>query len=190
MKANTKRKVLSFVIMLALLFTMSSFMAISSFAYSANDYTVDSDRIQNEYLHLNYGGGHLYYYTARGENLLFPGTSAFYLNIDGRMYGDDYGHSQYVHKVSTDGLSMFSEISMGGVSVDRYITFALNTQTGRYDVAEFKYVITNDSDSTKSIGSRIMFDTMLGNNDHAPFKVNGQNVTTRTEFVGDAVPQS
>src|SRR5690606_31738032 len=40
-------------------------------------------------------------------------------------------------------------------------------------------------------GTRIMLDTMLGNNDGAPFKIDGiGDSTTEMEFLGDAIPQS
>ena len=65
-----------------------------------------------------------------------------------------------------------------------------NPATGNDDLIEVKYIVTNNSDVEKNVGLRIMMDTMLGGNDHAPFRVPQYgSITTETEYTGDDIPQ-
>lgn len=59
----------------------------------------------------------------------------------------------------------------------------------REDLVEIKYTVENTSEINQNVGLRIMLDTMLGDNDRAPFRVAGYgNITTETEFVGNDIP--
>ena len=69
-------------------------------------------------------------------------------------------------------------------------SFVNNVSTDKEDVMEIKYVVKNNDSVSHHVGTRIMLDTMLGNNDDAPFRVQGTgSVTTETEFTGDDIPQ-
>lgn len=76
------------------------------------------------------------------------------------------------------------------VEVKQIITLETNTYTGNADVASIKYVMTNNGSQAKQIGGRIMLDTMLGNNDGAPFRIPGiGNVTSEIELSGNDIPE-
>ncbi len=76
------------------------------------------------------------------------------------------------------------------VEVKQIITLETNTYTGNADVASIKYIMTNNSSQAKQIGGRIMLDTMLGNNDGAPFRIPGiGNVTSEIELSGNDIPE-
>ena len=78
-----------------------------------------------------------------------------------------------------------------GVQYTQKLTITFNSQTGNYDIVEIRYTVKNVSDSTHKAGLRIMLDTMLGDNDKAPFNVDGiGDVTTQKEFSGSAIPDS
>ena len=83
-----------------------------------------------------------------------------------------------------------STSNMFGVEVKQIITLENNAYTGHPDVASIKYVLTNTSNTAKSIGGRIMLDTMLGSNDGAPFRIPRiGNVTSEIELSGNDIPE-
>lgn len=62
--------------------------------------------------------------------------------------------------------------------------------TNREDIIQIKYRVTNNDTQSHNIGTRIMLDTMLGDNDGAPFRVPGHgNVTKEMELSGNDIPE-
>lgn len=91
---------------------------------------------------------------------------------------------------NTDLAKHTSEWNKDDVHVVQELSFCKNSATGRQDVVEIKYIVTNDSEDDRMVGCRIMMDTQLGGNDCAPFRVPGYGaVTSETEFEGDNIPQ-
>ena len=167
------------------------------FAATAEEHTQTGTRITNDYLVATANRDRLALYTTGGnpdsntdnnKRLLYgdleSGTSRTVINVNGSTA--HFSSSTYV---TPDGDSLYSYSTYNGILVERYVSFAYNTYTGRYDTMEYKYVLTNTSGSARDAGVRIFFDTMLGSNDHAPFRVNNEAVTTHTEFSGDDIPQ-
>jgi hypothetical protein len=77
----------------------------------------------------------------------------------------------------------------GGVHLVQRVYFASPPDTGRPDAAVIEYAITNSSGSALSAGVRIMLDTMIGDNDGAPFFVPSWGVlTTEHDFGSAAIP--
>ncbi|MCW2279465.1 flagellin [Heliophilum fasciatum] len=58
------------------------------------------------------------------------------------------------------------------------------------DKYEIRYSVINNSTTAQDIGLMFHIDTMLGNDDAAPFIVNGSPVTTETKYVGADIPDS
>lgn len=120
------------------------------------------------------------------------GTSYTTVVIDGSVYkyGDNGFTTAPVFNASGKRNTSVASYNDGKVTVKQTLSFVNNVSTGRYDVLEMKYTITNNDTAAHKVGTRIMIDTMLGDNDHAPFRVEGVGeVTTETEFAGDAIPQ-
>lgn len=88
-----------------------------------------------------------------------------------------------------DGSKSVSKTTYDGVDVTQELSIIENSATGRDDVVQIKYIVKNDTEYEKQVGIRIMMDTMLGGNDAAPFRVNGSDVTTETEYTGSSIPQ-
>lgn len=81
--------------------------------------------------------------------------------------------------------------SYGGVQVTQRVTAVSNPATGRPDTALISYTLRNTSSSTHTAGVRVMLDTMIGDNDGAPFRVPGTGpVTTTKTWSGGSVPNS
>lgn len=76
----------------------------------------------------------------------------------------------------------------GDVLVEQILDLTFSTTTGQPDTAAISYVVTNQGFATRDIGLRIVLDTMLGNNDGAPFRVRDMAVVSDTMFAGDDIP--
>lgn len=100
---------------------------------------------------------------------------------DGFSVDPEYSAAEKKHTETAD---------YGKIKATQQLSFVKNVSTGREDVLEIKYILTNTDTVAHTTGLRIMFDTKLGSNDHAPFRVAGYgDVTTETEFEGDNIPQ-
>jgi uncharacterized repeat protein (TIGR01451 family) len=67
----------------------------------------------------------------------------------------------------------------------------LNSQTGLEDVARIAYTVENLGTVSHSVGLRFMNDTMINNDDGAPFRIPEQGIlTTESDFTGSNVPDS
>lgn len=86
--------------------------------------------------------------------------------------------------------SIISTDVIGDVIVTQYLNIISNQYTDRDDVAEFFYTVENTGENNHNVGVRIMFDTMLGSNDSAPFRLPEiGDITTETDLKGSAVPE-
>ncbi len=123
------------------------------------------------------------------KNMLYghpnPWSSFTTIKIDGQSYQfSARGHSDDALSVNT------AVMTINGVEVEQKLSFITNPNTGRDEIIKIEYTLTNQSESVRDLGTRIMLDTMLGGNDNAPFRIPGVGaVTTETEFVGDAIPK-
>lgn len=120
----------------------------------------------------------------------YPGTSETTIRIDGSDVRYSVADlSQMTTNDSKTKHTSYMEV-LPGVMATQELTIVKNLTTGLYDTVEIKYIIKNNDTENHKVGVRIMLDTMLWNNDHAPFKIPGYGeLTTRKEFVGDDIPQ-
>ncbi|MBR2875745.1 MAG: Ig-like domain-containing protein [Clostridia bacterium] len=90
----------------------------------------------------------------------------------------------------SETLTSVSTMTVENVLVTQTLQIVKNEGTGLNDTVRINYTAKNLSSSDKNIGIRIMLDTMLGNNDGAPFKVPSVgNITYEREMRGNQVPQ-
>lgn len=75
------------------------------------------------------------------------------------------------------------------IEVEQILTFSKSSTTGLYDTVLIKYRFTNLDQVKHKVGLRIMLDTMLGENDGAPFRVGEKAVTTDTYFMKGSLPE-
>lgn len=181
---------------------------ISSAVYAteeASTVTVDDNSMSNEYIKLvtadngrfvrGTTGGDLSRDTDNDKKLLygFPDkvkTSYTTIRIDGEssIYGKN--GLEITPTFNADEKTCMSTQIINSIETTQTISFVNNISTDKEDVMEIKYVVKNNDSVSHNVGVRIMLDTMLGNNDDAPFRVQGTgSVTTETEFTGDSIPQ-
>lgn len=78
---------------------------------------------------------------------------------------------------------------LDGVAITQTLTPANNPYTNWSDTVRIEVTAANTTAAPLSAGVRIMLDTMIGDNDHAPFFVPGAgNFDTEREFTGDQMP--
>ncbi len=193
-------KAISFFIVAVLLLG-----TVSVYSFATSSFTVENGQLKNEYLSLSVSeeSGRFTIGTAAGnpdsdtdndKKMLFgwpsTGTSFTTIVVDGKEY--IYGNNGFSQspKFNTNQGNNISIVNYGDVEVKQTLQIINNNSTDRDDVVEIKYEITNKGSSSHNIGTRIMLDTMLGDNDDAPFRVSGIGaVTTQTEFKDNSIPQ-
>jgi len=134
--------------------------------------------------------------TATSWNLMYawpgsPGTSFSTLRVDGAdsIYGQD--GTQVEAPTDIDARTNESAWRVGDILVTQTLQLVFNAQTGQDDVARIAYTATNTGPVAHDAGFRTMIDTMINNNDGAPFRVPGVGIVTHeTDFTGDAVPDT
>lgn len=153
--------------------------------------------ISNDYIELTLNGYNYTLGTIEGN----PNSTTD--NNKTLLYGYPNGGTSYT-TIQIDGVnnvfkpetttyrenSIISTGVIGDVIVTQYLNIVNNQYTNCNDVAEFFYTVENTGADDHNIGIRIMFDTMLGSNDSAPFRLPEiGDVTTETDLSGAAIPE-
>jgi hypothetical protein len=105
-----------------------------------------------------------------------------------------FGSSNYDYNVSettfNDDATVATTVEQyGDIEVTQVLSFVTNVSTGREDVIEIKYIAKNTGTESHSVGTRIMLDTKLNNNDAAPFRIPGVGaILTEKSFTGSDIP--
>lgn len=138
------------------------------------------------------------------EILLFghpdPGTSFSTIRIQSNEYETkDIKFSADTNEYDTENKTVTSIMNIDGsfengeiysFIVTQYLEFVSGSH-GTDDTVKINYTIKNNGINTQKAGIRIMLDTMLADNDDAPFKVLGYgNVTSELELHGNSLPST
>lgn len=191
---------------ISLLLVSFMFLSLLPFSGAAADrFNLDGQVLSNEYLAISvdpeFGcytigttGGNPDINTDNNKKMLYgypdTGTSYTTVVINGNV--NIYGNGGFTQspEFNTSSGNNISVASYGNIVVKQILQIVQNNSTNRKDVVEIKYEIKNTGTSPATIGTRIMLDTMLGDNDHAPFRIPDIGaVTTQTEFTGNNIPQ-
>ncbi|QGG47495.1 flagellin [Heliorestis convoluta] len=102
-----------------------------------------------------------------------------------RIDGESYPLRSYVQQQTQVVNGIHSTVyNVNNVEITQSVRIV-----GQYnDKYEISYNIKNKSDSPKEIGFQFHVDTMLGNDDHAPFVVNGSIIHNETMYTGSDIP--
>lgn len=203
-----RKKIVSLVLCLSLV--ISSLLGTVTFAEQHESVHLKGNVLFNKFLELavseqngrftiGTSGGNPDILTDNNKKMLYGhpissngvgGTSYTTIVIDEnqKIYGKDGFVSE--PEFDVQDLLNTSTVQYGNIIVNQTLKIVKNTSTDRYDVVEIKYDITNQDNVSHNVGTRIMFDTMLGGNDNAPFRIPGLgNVTKQTELTGEDIPQ-
>jgi hypothetical protein len=117
-----------------------------------------------------------------------PWTSFTTLRIDGINYvfgkstnkrsgvGLPGGEITQAPRIADNRLTM--KCKYGAVEVEQLLDIARSPSTGALDTARIKYLIINTGTNPVEFGIRTLLDTMVGNNDGAPFRIGAKALTT------------
>jgi len=127
-----------------------------------------------------------------------PWTSYTSIKIDDKIYvfggkterraGREGEYGDVITAPEIRGNSIYTASMFNNVKVEQLLTFVKSSTTGLYDSVLIKYRVHNLSENNKNIGLRIMLDTMLGQNDGAPFRIGKDAVTTDKYYLDDELP--
>ena len=78
---------------------------------------------------------------------------------------------------------------IGPLEVLQTLSIIRSSTTGLLDTVRIAYELVNTESKTVNVGVRVMLDTMLGQNDGAPFRVGELAITSDTVFEGDQIPE-
>ncbi len=126
------------------------------------------------------------------KNLLFghpnPMSSFTTIQLNGRNYV--YKPNTQPPTIDNTSLSNTSECTIRNVSVKQVISIVKNPNSLKDDTIEVKYIVKNNDVVNQSVGLRIMMDTMLGDNDTAPFRLHGVgSISKELELSGGDIPE-
>lgn len=146
----------------------------------------DPDRSDDENKHLIYGGHEPWtsYTTVRVGN-----RNYIYGNPTNRRAGRDGQYGELLKKPTIEDDAIVSAWKTGPIEVKQILGFARSTTTGLMDTARLEYRVHNTDDVTHLVGIRMMLDTMLGENDGAPFRIDDQAVLSDKVFYSHEMPE-
>lgn len=87
-----------------------------------------------------------------------------------------------------EGNEIVTVFDYDGLLIEQRIGPGINPYSGHEDSARIRYILHNKTDSPKNAGLRMVFDTMLGSNDGAPFRVGGEAITLQTHLSKGDLP--
>lgn len=163
----------------------------SAIAVSAENVTVDGNHMKNGnidvFVNNSFSASRFALSDSQGKHLLYDCTSRFISSVDGNS--NDLYFSDCDINESTKTFTMNGQYNNTDITVTLRIVG--NTVTGKEDTVEITIINKNSDTVDHSVGSRIMLDTMLGENDYAPYRVSGVGeVTKRIQLNGSEVPLS
>lgn len=130
-----------------------------------------------------------------------PWTSFTTIRMDGKNYifggktrrrsGGTGEYGTVVSKPAWDSAtqSITMTCRYGAVEVIQEISIVESTTTGYPDTTKIKYSIVNRDQVPHEIGLRVVIDTMLGENDGAPFRIGETAVQTDAVFDKERLPE-
>lgn len=131
------------------------------------------------------------------KNLLFfnklPETSFTTFRIDGEDYvfGTEYGaKGGVVSQTTIDGYIAKTVWCINDVEITQKLTLITDPANPNAGNTKITYEVSNGSNKSVTLGSRILLDTQLGSNDASPMIVGTTFVTNETEYSGENMPIS
>ena len=114
-----------------------------------------------------------------------PGTSETKIIVDGSEYWFE------ADSVEQNGNQIIARMDVGNTGIKIYETLSLVAVNESVEnCVKVQYEVQNNSGESRNVGIRIMLDTMLADNDDAPFKIPGKgNVTTSATYTGSSIPK-
>lgn len=105
-----------------------------------------------------------------------------------RRAGADANYGEVTEGPKISDNQIYTSTLIDGIKVEQILSIVKSSTTGLFDTTQIKYRLINNSNQEKEVGLRIMLDTMLGQNDGAPFRLADKAVTTDTLYLKEELP--
>ncbi len=106
-----------------------------------------------------------------------------------RRAGNDANYGEVTEGPVIKNDQIYTSTLIDGIKVEQILSIVKSSTTGLYDTTQIKYRLINNSNQEKEVGLRIMLDTMLGQNDGAPFRLADKAVTTDNLYLQEELPR-
>lgn len=145
----------------------------------------DPDRIGDEQQHLIYGGAEPWtsFTTVRIGN-----QNWVYGNPTNRRAGKNGLFGQVIQPPTIVDNTLVSSWQLGPILVTQTLSFTRSITSGLMDTAKIEYKLVNTDVVSHMVGLRLVLDTMLGQNDGAPFRLSDRAILTDTVFYSHEMP--
>lgn len=105
-----------------------------------------------------------------------------------RRAGSDANYGEVNEGPVINNNQIYTSNIVDNIKVEQILSIVKSSTTGLFDTAQIKYRLLNTSNETKEVGLRIMLDTMLGQNDGAPFRLADRAITTDNLYLKEELP--
>ncbi|PUU89641.1 hypothetical protein [Halanaerobium sp.] len=95
-----------------------------------------------------------------------------------RRAGDGARYGEVVQKPTVEDNKIVTKTRFDNIVVEQILSIVKSSTTGLADSAQIQYRVTNEGQQEEKVGLRIMLDTMLGENDGAPFRLGEDTIST------------
>ncbi|MFP4662041.1 MAG: hypothetical protein ACLFPF_07620 [Halanaerobiales bacterium] len=118
-----------------------------------------------------------------GQHYVFGGQT-------GRRAGSNGNYGEVVQGPYVDNNSIVTTTQFeDDIIVEQILTIVKSYTTGLYDSVQIKYRVENTGDKDHKVGLRVVLDTMLGQNDGAPFRIGNDAVVSDKLYYSKELPQ-
>jgi len=119
----------------------------------------------------------------------FPGTTDAMVRVDGVTYQFGQTGTPWTLPPQRQGSALICERTYAGVTVRQTLAIVKSKGTRYPDTVAVSYTLRNTRATVCTAAVRLQLDTMLGDNDGAPFRIiNTGRVTTDYECFGSSIP--
>lgn len=95
-----------------------------------------------------------------------------------RRAGKGAKYGEVIQEPTVEDNKIITKTKYDNIVVEQVLSIVKSSTTGLADSAQIKYRIINQGEEKEKIGLRVMLDTMLGENDGAPFRLGEDTIST------------
>lgn len=95
-----------------------------------------------------------------------------------RRAGKDAKYGEVVQEPTIEDNQIITRSKFDDLIVEQILSIVKSSTTGLADTAQIQYRVINEGEEDKKVGLRIMLDTMLGENDGAPFRLGEDTIAS------------
>ena len=95
-----------------------------------------------------------------------------------RRAGDGARYGEVIQEPTVEDNKIVTKTRFDNIVVEQILSIVKSSTTGLADSAQIQYRVTNEGQQEDKVGLRIMLDTMLGENDGAPFRLGEDTIST------------